>query len=352
LETPSVGWSRNFATFVNCPVFSCAVGVIAVRDLIDKDTLKILDEASMKLLLEQKSKDLQKPRGALSGNKRSRGKQFYTTKQNAIFLEAPIFYEDSQKNQDSLPPFLKISLTGEIPLMAAELLGLDEKKNETLRIMRDIFLAKDEEQFVCGWHVDDTGFWPATAEAPGINVWIALDDMPIEKGGGFALAVGSHTASWREEAYNVTGSTHTFPKKGFQSAQDMLENRMGLGTCNIKTAANHIYRRMEETKRVYDVKKGDIIFHERWLFHRTIPIEREAVQKRVATGREEELIYRRYSIRYGPGHSVIPPGWGTEMSVLWDKENGESWLENNSSFIVFCILREINATEFPHFFIL
>lgn len=172
-------------------------------------------------------------------------------------------------------------------------------------------------------HVDDTGFWPATAEARGVNAWIALDDMPVEKGGGFALAVGSHTAHWREEAYNVTGTTHTFPEEGFRNATDMLDNRVGNGTCNIKNAANHIYRRMEETKRVYNIKKGDIIFHERWLFHRTIPFEREAVKNRIATGSEEELMYRRYSIRYGPGTSVIPKGWGTELSVLWNGENGK-----------------------------
>jgi hypothetical protein len=46
-------------------------------------------------------------------------------------------------------------------------------------MLRDIFLAKDSEQFVCGWHVDDTGFWPAVAEAPGVNAWIAVDDMPV-----------------------------------------------------------------------------------------------------------------------------------------------------------------------------
>jgi hypothetical protein len=31
---------------------------------------------------------------------------------------------------------------------------------------------------------------------------------------------------------------------------------------------------------------------------------------------------RRYSIRYGPGSSIIPPGYGTELSVLWDNANG------------------------------
>jgi hypothetical protein len=177
--------------------------------------------------------------------------------------------------------------------------------------------------------VDDTGFWPATAEAPGVNAWIALDDMPVERGGGFALAVGSHTASWRENAYQVTGSTHTFPNEGFQSATDLVENRAGNGTCNIKTAAPHLHTRMEETMRIYDLKRGDIIFHTRWLFHRTVPFERDVVADRMSKRDDDDehdeheppLLYRRYSIRYGPGYSEIPKGFGMEPSVLWNEKN-------------------------------
>jgi hypothetical protein len=288
-------------------------GVIAVRGLIDQDSLKLLDAASMGLIQDQQQKDKLKPRGALSANRTPRKRQFYATNHSIVLQQSPDL-QDPDKT-----PFLKVALMSDIPHMAAELLQLD--KNETLRVMRDIFLAKDEEQFICGWHVDDTGFWPATAEAPGINAWIALDDMPVEQGGGFALAVGSHAAPWREEAYNVTGSTHTFPKDGFRSASDMLENRMGNGTCNIKTSANHLYRRMEETRRVYDIQRGDIIFTERWLFHRTVPYDREAINSRIARD-GDPLLSRRYSIRYGPGDSEIPKGWGTEISVLWDEKNG------------------------------
>lgn len=34
------------------------------------------------------------------------------------------------------------------------------------------------------------------------------------------------------------------------------------------------------------------------------------------------MVYRRYSVRYGPGSSVIPPGYGTEPSVISLEENG------------------------------
>ena len=173
---------------------------------------------------------------------------------------------------------------------------------------------------VCGWHVDDHGFWPALADAPGINAWIALDDYndtttmanDDDQEGGFALAVGSHRASWRHEAYQATGAAHTVPPEGFSSAADMVQRRQGSGTCNIKHSAPHLQRRLEETKRVYrDLQAGDIIFHDRWLFHRTIP----------QTGATNK-IRRRYSVRLGPGSSIIPRGYGTEPSVLYRDEHG------------------------------
>lgn len=288
-------------------------GVIAIRGLLDDDLLKLLDKASANLVEEKRRKSY-KPRGALSGGKVPRPKQFYLANHSLMLQQDP----ESQSLDNN--PFLKVSLQSRIPMVAADLLQMEPK--ETLRVLRDIFLAKDEDQFICGWHVDDTGFWPATAEAPGVNAWLALDDMPLEQGGGFALAVGSHTAPWREEAYNVTGSTHTFPKEGFTSASDMIENRMGEGTCNVKTAANHIYRRMEETKRIYEVQRGDVIFSERWLFHRTVAFDKQVIKNRRASGKEH-LVSRRYSIRYGPGSSKIPRGWGTEISVMWDQQNGK-----------------------------
>lgn len=236
-------------------------GVIAIRGLLDLDLLKLLDDTTTNMILKKKenikTKEKKKPR-VLTGRKKN-PTQFFTVNQGAIF--SSLIDKNSTVSTSDVSPFVKVAMMSSIPRVVANLLHFDDCDacaNKTLRILRDIFLAKDGEEYVCGYHVDDLGFWPALVEKPagdiGINAWVALDDMPIKNGGGFALAVGSHSASWKEEAYNLTGSTHSFPDGGFQSARDVLDNRPGNGTCNIQYTAPHLHRRMEETKRVYDIR--------------------------------------------------------------------------------------------------
>jgi len=306
-------------------------GVIAVRGILDPALLSAMDDATQKIVSKEKEKENAKTKRKpklLTGREKA-PKQFFTVNQGAIFSSVEDGGGNSTVVSDDSPLFVKVAMMSKIPHVIAGLLDFDcdtcIHANKTLRILRDIFLAKDEEEYVCGWHVDDVGFWPAIVEEPGepvgINAWIALDDMPIEYGGGFALAVGSHSSSWKEEAYRSIGSTHSFPNGGFNSSRDILQNRPGNGTCNMEYTAPHLHRRMEETKRVYDVKAGDIIFHTRWLFHKTIPFSRDVVSNRAAK-KEEPILYRRYSIRYGPGTSIIPPGYGTEPSVISEEKNG------------------------------
>ena len=57
-----------------------------------------------------------------------------------------------------------------------------------------------------------------------------------------------------------------------------------------------------------------------FFYIRTVPFEKATVQYR--TGKGEKLLHRRLSLRYGPGSSIIPQGYGTELSVLWDNSNG------------------------------
>ena len=232
-------------------------GVIAVRGLLDPALLSGLDDATKKLTSQQRekneAKNKEKPK-VLTGRKKA-PKQFFTMNQGTIFSP----FDDGNSTYNT-SPFIEVAMMSKIPRIIASLLHFDcdTCTNKTLRILRDIFLAKDEEEYVCGWHVDDVGFWPALVEEPGesvgINAWVALDDMPVDGGGGFALAVGSHSSSWKDEACVSIGSTHSFPKDGFNSSRDILQNRPGNGTCNIQHTAPHLHKRMEETKRVYDIK--------------------------------------------------------------------------------------------------
>lgn len=294
-------------------------GVIAIRGLIDETLLNRLDEEARVIVEEKKIKQKQKRSGT----------QFFTEQHGSIFLEPlpTLSYAKNIPESDryrnatiiSTTAFFELSLLSNVPRLAADLLNGGADKNNTVRLLRDIFLAKDTDQFICGWHVDDLGFWPATPESNGVNAWVALDDMPLRTGGGFALAVGSHVAPWKDEAHFVTGASTSFPQGGYKNASDMIQRRPGSGTCNLKTSAPHLHRRMEETKRIYNVQRGDVIFHTRWLFHRTVPFVNGSNYLDVG---KEDPIYRRLSIRYVPGSAVIPPGYGTELSVLWDEANG------------------------------
>jgi hypothetical protein len=274
-------------------------GVVAVRGLISDNLLQRLLHESDMFIQEQHDKAKGRSRGST---------QFFTSKHGVIF-------------QNDTAAFLETAVNSSVSQLASYLLlrqtktDMSETSRDSVRVLRDIFLAKDKDPYYCGWHVDDLGFWPATPDCDGINAWVALHDMPIHLGGGFALAVGSHTAAWRHEAYIATGASAIFPKGGYKNASDMVAQRSGTGTCNLKEVAHHLNRRMEETRRVYDVKRGDVIFHTRWLFHRTVTFNRTLV------GKKDDPIFRRYSIRYGLGSAVIPPGFSTELSVLWDEAN-------------------------------
>ena len=117
-------------------------GVIAVRGLLTSEQLEMLKMASDQVVPATETPEER------SRKKRKSERQFHTVQSGAIFLEAP-----DTENATTLG-FREVALFSNIPKMAAELLQLDASKNETMRMLRDIFLAKDSEQFVCGWHVE------------------------------------------------------------------------------------------------------------------------------------------------------------------------------------------------------
>ncbi len=142
-------------------------GVVAVRGLLEPELLDLLDKASSELIQQQYEKKLAKPKGPLTGRPQQNSEtQFYAVKEGVIFMGLNSSSEEqSETNQNPDTAFLQVALQSKIPQLIAETL-LQLSPGETLRMIRDIFLAKDTDEYVCGWHVDDTGFWPATAEAP------------------------------------------------------------------------------------------------------------------------------------------------------------------------------------------
>ena len=118
-------------------------GVICVRGILDPDLLNLIDDETTKIILHEREKIEAKDK-----SKRSHGKapkQFFTVNQGVIF--SPV---DGNSNSDT-SPFVKLAILSKIPEFVANLLNFDCDKgtNETLRILRDIFLAKDEEEYVC-----------------------------------------------------------------------------------------------------------------------------------------------------------------------------------------------------------
>jgi len=301
-------------------------GVVAIRGLLTNSELKGLRESSDDIIQDER----RRKRGS-----RTTGRQFYSSKNHVIFDDK---YDEGLFGVEDDNGFRRVALFSILPYISQTLLRYDahrasnafeenksEQVDKSLRVIRDVFLAKDQDPFHCGWHVDDTGFWPSTSSSPGINAWIAIDDMPKSTGGGFALSIGSHLAEWKEEVYNITGSTFTLPDEGYRDAEDMFQRR-GVGTCNIKNAASHLHEKLEDVKRVYDLRAGDVILHTRWLFHRTVPFEYDFIQKQKSLRNkidklsEDSLLYRRYSIRYSPGNAILPKGYGTELSLLHNPE--------------------------------
>jgi len=327
-------------------------GVVAIRNLIASDVLHRLREAGDELISFSNNKVVNDRSRRIQSNgsvqRYTRNSQFHTVKSGVIFPENT----GARARRNVSLAFQEVGLHGLVPYVAAELVfGVGAVSNNktsededvleinshgnNIRLLRDIFLAKDEGKYVCGWHVDDYGFWPATPASDGVNAWIALDNMTLNMGGGFAVNPGSHKALWRQAAYRAIGATPTFPLEGFRSAGDMFENRVGHGTCNLEDGAPEIHKKLERNKRIYDVRAGDVLFLNRWVWHKTVPFkiknDNVAHDSNLGNDGNYPLIFKRYSIRYAPGTAVSPKGFGTEFSILWNEENAGKTLDDISS---------------------
>lgn len=147
-----------------------------------------------------------------------------------------------------------------------------------------------------------------------------MDDMPVQYGGSMAVASGSHLASWRHDAYRAIGqnrSTDINPSK-----EEMIEifasGPPKNNSCNMPESDPELRQRIEATKVVFDVRKGDVLFADRLLFHRTIGMTEEGKEYFRKAAKET---LRRYSIRYVPGSARLPSGFNVEASILSNAKN-------------------------------
>jgi hypothetical protein len=210
--------------------------------------------------------------------------------------------------------------------------GLSDESSGFL--CRDIFLAKPVNSSGCDWHVDDHGFWPESylseasqqsgKDQDGVNVWIALEDMPAAYQGSMALAAGSHRETWRFEAYQALGQDRSADGGHTKEAiVDKLEEKrrsgeLALGACQIGRIRPDLKAKLDSKSVVLDVKRGDIVFSTRTLFHKTVDVTEEGKRYYNSMGLE---VLNRYSIRYSPGTARLPRGWLAEWSAIADKGN-------------------------------
>lgn len=195
---------------------------------------------------------------------------------------------------DISPALRQVALSSRLPKIVAQLMSVDvgggarptPAADRDVRVLKDAFLAYEPGKRGCGWHRDDSFFWPCPPDAPGpgVNAWVALSPYKSGNGGGLALAAGSHRAWWRERAIR---------------AINRPRGRMPVSTCDLARNAPWIHALCELRRREFELAPGDALIHTRYCFHRAAPLTNRG--RREYDGRP----LMRYSIRYMPGGATL-----------------------------------------------
>ncbi|KAG7361926.1 phytanoyl-CoA dioxygenase family protein [Nitzschia inconspicua] len=314
-------------------------GFLVVSDLLNKEMLSDVVDAGQNFVAQSKTIEsyfsliemgmiFQAGETEAHGSNENKNNQSNNQGDTHHHKHAPPSLSIANESNGITDAFRKVALTSVLPQAAAELMQLNHTEN--LRILRDVFMSKavniDES---CDWHVDDVGFWPEAfaSSKQGINVWIALEDMPRQYQGSMALSPGSHQAHWRHEAYDAIGLNLTL-HGGFtkEQATEMARNGVKLlTTCEMNKQAPEIRETIEATKYIPDIRKGDVIFATRSLFHRTVPVTPQGKKYYAARGIEH---LNRYSVRYVPGTARLPHGWTFEWSIKSNQKNEGKTLDS------------------------
>lgn len=315
-------------------------GVVVIRGLLDDDDDDD-DEDKSNSLLQRMEADA---RTIVEGSDRRKSMRFVSTKFGPVFSDTSL--REAALARPEIPRFV-----------ATVLLGMDEEeKEDSLHLLKDAFLAKGGEKSCCGWHVDDWGFWPTDARSrPGVNCWIALDDIPASRGGGLAVSPRSHRAHWRHRAYDAIGSTKLYPEEGLVMGSPLYDRLMkskvpgsAFGkTCVMEEEDPELARIVDSTSKVFNYRRGDVLFHTRWLFHRSMPLT-DAGRRHFANLGVEPT-FKRYSIRYDYGDSRLIRGFNAELAVLLNGDNTGKTLaevnQNDGPFYPKCWPGAISAEE-------
>jgi hypothetical protein len=160
----------------------------------------------------------------------------------------------------------------------------DDHDAPHLRLLRDAYFSYVPGGRGCGWHVDDEAFWPTLNDTSGVTIWIALDDI-TEHGGG--LLVANRTKFVNDEP-------DFLPHCRAQSRAR---------TCDMETLAPECHEKLEQTaiRSWGNLKAGDAIIWDRWVFHRTVPTTNTNDADDGASS--SSLPLRRYSIRFIPDNA-------------------------------------------------
>mmetsp|Transcript_24832 Transcript_24832/g.44664 ORF Transcript_24832/g.44664 Transcript_24832/m.44664 type:complete len:370 (+) Transcript_24832:186-1295(+) len=271
-------------------------GFVRIRGLLDDQLLKRICSA-----------------GEALTDTASLGNLFTSLDFGAIFN----FQDDGKVNGDA---FRETALDSAIPAFIAKVLLRipdEEEDNTTLRLLKDAFMAKGKEQKHCGWHVDDYGFWPTDSSSTGVNSWLALDDMLSKYGGGMAVSPRSHTAEWRQQAYETIGSTPVIPPEGVDFTKPIGQ------TCDMASLDPDLNERIESTKLEMDYKAGDCLFCDRWLFHRSVAMNDEGLDYY-----GDDVALKRYTIRYERGTARLINGISFEPAILLNPDNSGKTLDD------------------------
>lgn len=251
---------------------------------------------------------------------------FFEATQKGVVFNGATVSMPAQDKQFVIESFRNISLHSKMPQIAAELLGLDtDSTHNNIRLLRDVFLGKGlNSSRSCQWHVDDPSVWPESylsTGGDGINAWIAMADLSA--GGSLGLAVGSHKAHWRHRAYEALGQDHTSSGQSKKEIIAMVESG-SLPTCSLDLNDRELSNIIEATGVYPHMKLGDIIFHTRWLFHKTTDLSE---QGRLFYRNQGLTSLNRYSVRYVSGKATLPTGFVNELSVFSNPKNAGRTLD-------------------------